>query len=206
MILETVSVGPMGVNCYVLALKENAKAIIIDPGDQARKINQVLEKYSLKPEFIINTHGHYDHIGADDKFDVPVYIHKNDSQFLKDAKLNLSAFFSVSYNVKSEVRYLEDNEIIKLGEIELKVLHIPGHTPGGVALLMLKPAERIVFTGDTLFCQGIGRSDLEGGNEQLLIKSIKEKLLILADDTVIYPGHGASSTIGEEKSNNPFFS
>lgn len=206
MILETVNVGPMGVNCYVLALKENAKAIIIDPGDQARKINQVLEKYSLKPEFIINTHGHYDHIGADDKFDVPVYIHKNDSQFLKDAKLNLSAFFSVSYNVQSEVRYLEDNEIIKLGEIELKVLHIPGHTPGGVALLMLKPAERIVFTGDTLFCQGIGRSDLEGGNEQLLIKSIKEKLLILADDTVIYPGHGASSTIGEEKSNNPFFS
>lgn len=206
MILETVSVGPMGVNCYILALKENAKAIIIDPGDQARKINQVLEKYCLKPEFIINTHGHYDHIGADDKFDVPVYIHKNDSQFLKDAKLNLSAFFSVSYNVKSEVRHLEDNEIIKLGEIELKVLHIPGHTPGGVALLMLKPAERIVFTGDTLFCQGIGRSDLEGGNEQLLIKSIKEKLLILADDTVIYPGHGASSTIGEEKSNNPFFS
>ena len=206
MILETVSVGPMGVNCYILALKENTKAIIIDPGDQARKINQVLEKYSLKPEFIINTHGHYDHIGADDKFDVPVYIHKKDSDFLKDAKLNLSAFFSVSYNVKSQVRYLEDNEIIKLEEIELKVLHIPGHTPGGVAMQMLKPAERIVFTGDTLFCQGIGRSDLEGGNEQLLVKSIKEKLLNLSDDTVIYPGHGPSSTIGEEKRNNPFLS
>ena len=110
------------------------------------------------------------------------------------------------YNVDSEVMLLQDNGLIELDDIQLKVLHIPGHTPGGIALHMLKPTNKIVFTGDTLFCQGIGRSDLEGGDEPLLIKSIKEKLLNLSDDTVIYPGHGPSSTIGEEKENNPFLS
>src|SRR3989339_1363868 len=99
MILETVSVGVMGVNCYILASKEGAKAIIIDPGDQERKIQQVLNKHKLVPGFIINTHGHYDHIGADDKFGVPVYIHPEDLAFLKDPKLNLSEFFSISYNI-----------------------------------------------------------------------------------------------------------
>lgn len=204
MILETINVGPMAVNCYLLAEKEGSKAVIIDPGDQARKVSQVLQNYNLEPAFIINTHGHYDHIGADDKFGVPVYIHKGDAEFLKNAELNLSAFFASAYNVKSEIRLLEDNEIIRLGAIELKVLHIPGHTPGGIALLMLKPNKNIAFTGDTLFCQGIGRSDLSGGDERLLVKSIREKLLVLPDDTVIYPGHGPSSTIGEEKAGNPF--
>ena len=206
MILETINVGPMEVNCYILAPKEGDQAIIIDPGDQPAKINQVLAKFKLKPAFIINTHGHYDHIGADDKFGIPVYIHKDDSIFLKNARLNLSAFFSIAYNVESEIKILQDNEIIEFGNIQLKVLHIPGHTPGGIALHMVKPTSKIVFTGDTLFCQGIGRSDLEGGSEPLLIKSIKEKLLNLSDDTVIYPGHGPSSTIGEEKENNPFLS
>lgn len=204
MILETIVVGPMQVNCYVLALPENSSAIIIDPGDQARKIKQVLDKYRLKPAFIVNTHGHYDHIGCDDKFGVPVYIHKDDLPLLRDSRLNLSGVFSLGYTVKSEIIKLEEGEIIKSDGIELEVMHIPGHTPGGISLLIKKPARKAVFTGDTLFCQGIGRSDLDGGNESLLIKSIKEKLLILSDDTVVYPGHGPSSTIGEEKKNNPF--
>lgn len=204
MILETIVVGPMQVNCYVLASGENSSAIIIDPGDQARKIKQVLDKYRLKPAFIVNTHGHYDHIGCDDKFGVPVYIHKDDVPLLRDSRLNLSGVFSLGYAVKSEIIKLEEGEIIKSEGIELEVLHIPGHTPGGISLLIKKPARKAVFTGDTLFCQGIGRSDLDGGNESLLIKSIKEKLLILSDDTVVYPGHGPSSTIGEEKKNNPF--
>lgn len=206
MILESVSVGPMEVNCYVLASKENAQAIIIDPGAQPKKINQVLKKHKLNPAFIINTHGHYDHIGADDKFAVPIYIHPEDSAFLKDPKLNLSAFFSIAYNLNAEIKLLRENEIIGLDDIQLKILHIPGHTPGGIALHMIKPKDTIVFTGDTLFCQGIGRSDLEGGNEALLVKSIKEKLLSLSDETIVYPGHGPSSTIGEEKKNNPFLS
>ncbi len=204
MILETVVVGPMQVNCYILACSKNSSAIIIDPGDQVRKIKQVLDKYKLKPAFIINTHGHYDHMGCDDKFGVPVYIHKEDIPLLKDAQLNLSGIFSMGYTVQSEIRQVEEGKIIELEGIQLKVLHIPGHTPGGISLLLEKPDDKIVFTGDSLFYQGIGRSDLEGGNESLLIKSIKEKLLTLSNDTIVYPGHGPSSTIGEEKKNSPF--
>ncbi|MCX5707071.1 MAG: MBL fold metallo-hydrolase [Candidatus Omnitrophica bacterium] len=205
MILETITVGVMDTNCYVLAAAKNSEALIIDPGAEERKIRRVLEKHKLRPAFIINTHGHYDHIGVDDKFGVPVYVHKDDLALLRDPLLNLSGLFAMPYTVKSEIRILEDNLSIELVGLELKVLHIPGHTRGGIALLLKKPVERVVFTGDTLFCQGIGRSDLEGGNEALLIKSIREKLLTLPDETKIYPGHGPSSTIGVEKKNNPFF-
>lgn len=202
MILETVLVGPMGVNCYVLAAKEGSQAIIIDPGDQERKIRQVLDRHKLNPGLIINTHGHYDHIGADNKFDVIVYVHKLDAPLLKEPVLNLSGLFSLPYTVKSRIKFLEDGEIIKLDAIQLKVIHTPGHTPGGITLLLEKPVDKIAFTGDTLFCQGIGRSDLTGGDEKLLIQSIRDKLFTLAPETKIYPGHGASSTIEDEKKNN----
>jgi hydroxyacylglutathione hydrolase len=204
MILETVCVGPMQVNCYILASSKDSQAIIIDPGDQARKIKQVLDKHRLKPVFIINTHGHYDHIGCNDKFGVPVYVHIDDLALLKDPQLNLSGAFAMPYAVKSEIKTIGENATIELQDLQLKVLHVPGHTRGGIALQLIKPADKIVFTGDTLFCNGIGRSDLDGGDERLLIKSIKEKLLTLSDDTVIYPGHGPSSSIGEEKQNNPY--
>jgi len=202
MILETVAIGPMQVNCYVLACAKDSKAIIIDPGDQERKIRQVLDKHKLTPAFIINTHGHYDHIGADDKFGVTVYVHKADLVMLEDPMMNLSGLFSMPYSVKSEIKPLEDNQIITLDDIQLKVLHVPGHTPGGIALLMLKPDGKIVFTGDTLFCGGIGRSDLIGGDAEQLNQAIRERLFVLADDTKIYPGHGPASTILEEKKNN----
>jgi len=204
MILEIIHVGSMQVNCYILAAAEDSKAIIIDPGDNEHKIMRVLNKHALTPAFVINTHGHYDHIGCDDKFGVPVFVHKEDAPLLIDPMLNLSGLYSQAVQVKSPIRMLEDNQIIELGEIQLKVLHVPGHTSGGIALLLKKPKDKIVFTGDTLFCQGVGRSDLSGGNESILMKSIKEKLLVLPDDTVIYPGHGASSTIGDEKRSNPY--
>jgi len=204
MILETIPVGPMEANCYILAAEEGSAAIIIDPGAQERLIHKALEKHALTPALVINTHGHYDHIGCDDKFGVPVYIHRDDLPLLKNGELNLSGLFSLAFEVKSEIRALEDNQIIEAGDIRLKVLHIPGHTPGGIALLVVRPQERIVFTGDSLFSQGIGRSDLAGGDEALLIKSIKERLLTLDPETVIYPGHGPSSTIGQEKKNSPY--
>lgn len=204
MIFKTICVGPMAVNCYILAEEKNSAAIIIDPGAEAEKIKKVLAEYKLKASLVINTHGHFDHIGCDDGFGVPVYIHKNDASSLTDPQFNLSALFSSRFAVKSQIRILEDKDDIKLGNIHLKVLHVPGHTPGGIALLMNKPDNKILFTGDTLFCGGIGRTDFAEGNERLLMKSIKEKLLTLPDETVIYPGHGPFSTIGEEKINNPF--
>lgn len=204
MILETIPVGALESNCYVVAVESGRDAIIIDPGAEERKIRKVLDKHKLKPGLIINTHGHYDHIGADDKFGMPVYVHKLDSAMLKDPMLNLSGLFSLAYNVKSEIRTVEEGQIISHDGVEFKVLHIPGHTPGGIALVLVKPAEHVVFTGDTLFCQGIGRSDLAGGDAEALTKAIKEKLLVLPADTVVYPGHGPSSTIEEEKSSNPY--
>ena len=205
MILETVVVGAMQVNCYILASSQNSPAIIIDPGEEYRKIKQALDKHKLKPVFVINTHGHYDHIGCDDKFGVPVYIHKDDAPMLKDPRLNFSAMFSMGYRVKSEIRELQEGQILEAEGIQLEVLYIPGHTRGGISLLLKKPDEKVVFTGDSLFFQGIGRSDLEGGNEELLKKSIRNKLFVLREDTIVYPGHGASSTIGAEKNNSPFF-
>jgi len=204
MILETVCVGQMQVNCYILASGPNSRAIIIDPGDEKQKIERVLKKYNLKPEFVINTHGHIDHIGCDDKFGVPVYIHRQDSVLLESPELNLSAFFASSFSLKSNIKILEDKDNIELGQIQLEVIHVPGHTPGGISLIMKKPKDKILFSGDTLFYHGIGRTDFPGANETLLIKSIKMRLFTLSDDTIVYPGHGPSSTIGEEKNNNPF--
>lgn len=199
MILETVNVSPMQVNCYILACAEASQAVIIDPGDHAHKINAVLNKHKLRPSMVINTHGHYDHIGCDDKFGVPVYAHKQELALLSDPALNLSASFSWPYKVKSEIISLEDKQVITLDCLELEVMHLPGHTPGGIALLMKKPRTDIIFTGDTLFYQGVGRTDLPGGNQLELEKSIRERLFILPDATRVYPGHGAPTTIGDER-------
>ena len=174
-------------------------AIIIDPGDQYLKIKAVLDKHKLKPAMVINTHGHFDHIGSDDEFGVPVYAHKKDIPMLLDARKNLSASFSLAYKVNSKIKTLEDKEVIKLDCLELEVIHLPGHTPGGIGLLMKKPQTDIIFTGDTLFFQGVGRSDLPGGSQQLLEDAIRERLFVLPADTKVYPGHGPSTTIGQEK-------
>jgi hydroxyacylglutathione hydrolase len=203
MILETVVVGPMEVNCYVLASGKNRKAVIIDPGDDENKIRKVLERHSIHPAVVINTHGHYDHIGADDVFGVPVCIHSLDAGMLVDSKRNYSAFLSSPFKVSSIIKELEDKQKIKLEDIELQVLHIPGHTHGGIALVLKSPQDKIVFSGDSLFWGSIGRTDL-GGSEELLVRSIKEKLLSLSDDTIVYPGHGPATSIGEERANNQF--
>lgn len=204
MILETIPVGPLQVNCYILAQDESHQAIIIDPGGDEKKIRNRLKQHKLTPGLIVNTHGHYDHIGADDRFGLPVYIHRGDLSLLKDPQRNLSGAFFVPYRVETEIKVLEESSVIGLEGIELKVLHIPGHTPGGIALLMQKPQGGILFSGDTLFFHGIGRSDLEYGNGRELLDAIKKKILTLPDDTVVYPGHGPSTTIKEEKKNNPF--
>jgi len=128
-------------------------------------------------------------------------VHKLDEPMLKNPIFNLSGLFSIPYQVRSEIKFLEDGETVTLDDLQLKVIHTPGHTRGGITLLLEKPVDKIAFTGDTLFCQGIGRSDLSGGDEGLLIKSIQEKLFTLPGETKIYPGHGTSSTIGAEKNN-----
>ncbi len=204
MILDTICVGTFQVNCYILSMGDNRQAIIIDPGGQKNKIKEALDKHKLRPAFIINTHGHIDHIGLDDEFAVPIYIHRAEVPMLGNSGLNLSDFLNVPYSVKSPIKVLDDKSKIVLDEIELEVIHTPGHTKGGICLLLKKPVNNILFSGDTLFYESVGRTDFAGASATILMKSIKEKLLLLPDDTVIYPGHGRSSTIGHEKKYNPF--
>lgn len=207
MIFEKICVGELAVNCYILAKGQNSSAIIIDPGEDEKKIRRILDKFGLKPGIIINTHGHIDHIGCDDKFAAPIYVHELDAPLLRNAELNLSNFLGGGFSVTSaEVRVLRDKDIIEFEGISLEVIHTPGHTPGGICLLMKKPQDKILFTGDSLFYRSIGRTDFPGADERKLIGAIKEKIFTLADDTEIFPGHGPSSTIGKEKQENPFLS
>jgi glyoxylase-like metal-dependent hydrolase (beta-lactamase superfamily II) len=201
MILKTIPVGDMRANCYILAKAPSAEAIIIDPGADYPKIESALNKDNLKPQVIINTHGHIDHIGANHKFGVPVWIHQLDADLLTSPVKNGSLIFLQSaYKSPPASRLLEDGEEITVADITLKVIHTPGHTPGGICLKV----DNILFTGDTLFAGSVGRTDLPDGSQRKLINSIKGKLLMFDDSTVIYPGHGPSSTIGNEKRTNPF--
>lgn len=200
MIIERVTVGPIQANCYILAPSRGSEAILIDPGDEERKIRKALREFGLTPRCIINTHGHFDHIGCDGKFSVPVYIHTKDANMLKDANRNFSNLFSNPVSVDGiEIKTVEDKDLITQAGMVLEVLHTPGHSPGGISLLLKKPDKKVLFTGDTLFFHGIGRTDFSGSDESLLFKSIRERLFSLPDDVTIYPGHGPSSTIGVEK-------
>jgi hydroxyacylglutathione hydrolase len=203
MICEIVVVGAIETNCYIVAAASGHEALIIDPGADSDVIKKVLSRLNCSAGLIVNTHGHYDHIGADGDFAVPVVVHRDDSAMLQDARKNFSAIFGISFKVKNKVQYVQDGERISVGGLTLKVLHTPGHTSGGISLLMEKPQANIVFSGDALFAGSVGRTDL-GGSQEVLIKSIREKLLSLPDDTIVYPGHGPATTIGEERANNPF--
>ncbi len=200
MTLEKIVVGPMRVNCYILASKDRGEAIIIDPGAEGAKIKRRLLALGLKAGYIVNTHGHADHIGANAAFDVPVYIHRLDGEFLTNPELNFSAMFGAPLVLPAAQGLLEDGQRIEAAGINLEVIHTPGHTPGGICL----NAGEFVFTGDTLFAQGIGRFDLPYASEKDLLDSIRKKLISLPDETIIYPGHGPSSTIGQERKSNPF--
>ncbi|MFA5155857.1 MAG: MBL fold metallo-hydrolase [Candidatus Omnitrophota bacterium] len=204
MILERVCVGELEVNCYVVAGDGSPAAVVIDPGSEKDKIAKVLAKHKLKAVAVINTHGHIDHIGCDDDFGVPVYCSEKDAKLLKDSRLNLSGFLSSPFSVKSAITQLKDNQVISLAGIEFKVIHTPGHTPGGICLLVKDEARYVLFSGDSLFRSSVGRSDFEGADGEALINSIKERLLVLPDETVVYPGHGPATTIGYEKEHNPF--
>jgi len=205
MILKKIAVGPMQANCYILGDELTHKAIVIDPGADTQKISAVLKKAGLIAEAVVNTHGHFDHIGADADFNVPVYIHKKDADFLKDAQKNFSAWMGSPFRVNSlEVKILEDKDVLEAGGIKLTVIHTPGHTPGGICLLLKKHTPAIIFTGDTLFQGGIGRTDLPDASEEALLDSIRNKILSLPEDTIIYPGHGPESSIGIERRLNQF--
>lgn len=199
--LNTIIVGSLQTNCYVLANQELKAAFIIDPGADAEKIKAVIEQNKLEIKGIILTHGHIDHIGAAEEFSsLPVYIHQLDAGFLKNSKKNLSVIFAEEKSLNLNLKIIEDKHQFSLGNIVIDVMHVPGHTPGSICLKV----NGMLFSGDTLFQRGIGRTDIPGGSYQQLMNSLRKKILVLEDDILVYPGHGPQTTIGEEKMENPF--
>ncbi len=194
-------VGPLGTNCYIIADTATKEACLIDPGFEAKVIKSYIAREGLHLKFIINTHGHGDHIAANRDFDVPIFIHKLEADFLTDTSKNLSRMFMAGVVSPKAGKLLEDGDTLKLGNLEMRILHTPGHTPGSISIVV----DKIAFTGDALFAGSIGRTDFAYGDQDQLMNSITQKLFMLNDDTVIYPGHGEPSTIGEEKISNPFF-
>ncbi|MGB9642891.1 MAG: MBL fold metallo-hydrolase [Candidatus Ratteibacteria bacterium] len=198
------TVGQMATNCYLIYDNDNS-TLMIDPGADADSILTHIEKRKLNIRYIINTHGHYDHIGANHiknllNNHVLLGIHKNDEEYLKNPELNLSTLLGDGYVSDSPDFFLEDGQVIKVTEkIILSVIHTPGHTPGSVCLKL----GNFLLSGDLLFCGGVGRTDIPGGNERLLYKSLY-KISQLDKNMIVLPGHGPETTIGNEIETNPF--
>lgn len=204
MTVKKLIVGPMEANCYILADEKTKRAIIIDPGDEAEKILRKVNAEELEIIYIVNTHAHIDHIGANDMIreetGACLLIHSADAPFLEDPEMNLSIMIDKKRKFSSPTKMLEEGDQIRVDGISLRVLHTPGHTPGSICLHVKDK----LFTGDTLFAGSVGRTDLPGGNLLDLENSIKEKLLVFSDEVIVYPGHGPQTTIGKEKQDNPF--
>jgi len=205
--IDRLVLGAYQTNCYILRESEADKdCLIIDTGLEAGELVDFLQRHELNPAAVVLTHGHADHItglvALRGKFpSIKVYIHKLDAEMLTSANDNLSALAGVLLMSEPADFLIEQGDVIEEANIKLDVLHTPGHTQGGICLY--SKDEGLVFSGDTLFAEGVGRTDL-GGNMTELIKSIREKLCILPDETVVYPGHGPVTTIAQEKANNPY--
>lgn len=204
MFIKGMEVGSVACNCYLVGCEETKKAIIIDPGAAPQAIINMIKSSGYTVDTIVNTHGHVDHIGGNSevkKFTgARLMIHKLDAKMLTSSAANFSMFMGRPVTSPAADELLEDGNIIKFGNLELKVLHTPGHTPGGICLA----ADGVIFSGDTLFYGSIGRTDFPGGSYETLIKSIKNKLMVFPDETVVYPGHGPATSIAFERQYNPF--
>ena len=203
MVIEQIIVGHMSVCCYLLGDEATKEAVLVDPTSDFEKINAIIDRYGFKITKIINTHGHFDHIGGNryyiKKTGARLLIHEADYFYLGKNVNRLIEFFKGGRSIKHEVELLHDGDIITAGNTEIKVIHTPGHSPGSICLYFTGN----IFTGDTLFTEGMGRTDFSGGCGETILKSIKERILSLPDETIIWPGHHYGrfpvSTIKEQK-------
>ncbi|MBC2581140.1 MBL fold metallo-hydrolase [Clostridium sp. DJ247] len=196
--LKTIPAGIYSANCYIIMDDETKDTAVIDPGGDAEDLIRAIKDTGAQVKFILLTHGHIDHTDAavqiKEEFNVPIYISQEDYNICEKGEY---IFGNISGNID---KYIKEHDTFRLGHKEIKAIHTPGHTPGGMCFLV----NEMIFTGDTLFAGSIGRTDFIGGDFDTIIKSIKEKLMILPDNITVLPGHGPKSTIGEERTHNPF--
>ncbi|WP_085523369.1 MBL fold metallo-hydrolase [Tuberibacillus sp. Marseille-P3662] len=200
--------GAIQTNAYII-YNQQKDAVIIDPGDEFDKIKDAVETRGLNPNAILLTHAHFDHIGALDKtrdhWNIPVYLHIKESDWLDHPDKNGSAYFPMVSNItlKPADILIESEKLLTIGSFTFEILETPGHSPGSVSFYVRQ--ENVIFSGDALFYGSIGRTDLYGGDQKQLLESIDSKLLVLPDETIVAPGHGFETTIKNERMSNPFF-
>ena len=206
MIVKMLAVGPFATNCYIVCSSSTKQGMIIDPGAEAETILRTVQQTGLSISLIVITHAHMDHVGAlrevQEKTNAQFAVHEAEKGFVFSAPMRMLTSLGLT-PVKSPPkpdRLLEDGDQINVGDLHFEVLYTPGHSSGGICLL----GHGVVFSGDTLFNFGIGRTDFPGCSHERLMKSIREKLMVLPDETIVYPGHGPSTTIGDERRGNPF--
>lgn len=205
MIIKTCVVGVVSTNCYLLINENTKETIIIDPGAEADKIILKIKELNVKPVAILLTHGHFDHVMAVkdlvEEYGIKTYGSKEEVAIFENDSLNCSGMIRQNYELEVDI-LLEDNEKVNLAGFDIEVIHTPGHTQGGVCYYI--EDEGVLFSGDTLFADSIGRTDLPTGDIRALRNSIIKRLFVLPEEVEVYPGHGAKTTIGHEKAHNPF--
>ncbi len=203
--VEKFVTGIISTNCYLAINEETKQAVVIDPAACPSYLMSHIKSEGLKVEAILLTHGHFDHIMGIDgflsEFDVPVYVHEDDADAMEDPVLNQSSTYTSGYTF-GKARYLRDRQTLELAGYTFQVIHTPGHTKGGCCYYVA--SEDVLFSGDTLFQNSVGRTDFANSSTSDLVHSVREKLFLLPDDTIVYPGHMGETKIGHEKKYNPY--
>lgn len=204
--LKVLTVGDNYTNCCLIGNPETMEMVIIDPGADAPLIKKTINKSGYKPVAILLTHGHYDHIGAAHElrcfYGAKLYCGEKETELLANPDQNLSSMFSGSMELVSDIT-VKNEQMLEIGGMYITVLETPGHTIGGVSYFF--PLWKLLFSGDTLFMESVGRSDFPTGNPKVLIESIIDRIFILPDETVVFPGHGPGTSLAYERKNNPYF-
>ncbi|MFC1644204.1 MBL fold metallo-hydrolase [Candidatus Omnitrophota bacterium] len=200
--LKKFVVGPLCTNCYLIYEKSSRRGMLIDPGAYDDEIVAYIKDNGIDMVCILNTHGHADHIAGDAAFGLPVMIHELDEPCLRNSARNLFSFLEGEVPAVTVKKLLKGGDVVDLGALKLEIIHTPGHTPGSISV----KCGDMLFSGDVLFFEGVGRTDLPEGSHATLMNTINERLMTLPDSVKVFPGHGPETTIGHERHNNPFLS